>query len=73
MKGAIEDIEAETEIIKEDILDAIIFARLEKRHDHDKTKLVIGALGAPAWEGQILVSRALEAEGQAVHRRDVGP
>ncbi|CAK0838220.1 unnamed protein product [Prorocentrum cordatum] len=73
MKGAIEDIEAETEISKEDILDVINFARLEKCYDHDKTKLVIGALGAPMWEGQILISRALEAEGQAVHRRDVGP
>ncbi|CAK0901635.1 unnamed protein product, partial [Prorocentrum cordatum] len=64
MKGAIEDIEAETEISKEDILDAINFVRLEKCYDHDKTKLVIGALGAPMWEGQILISRALEAEGQ---------
>ncbi|CAK0853843.1 unnamed protein product [Prorocentrum cordatum] len=73
MKGAIEDIEAETEISKEDILDAINFVRLEKCYDHDKTKLVIGALGAPMWEGQILISRALEAEGQAVHHRDVGP
>ncbi|CAK0829892.1 unnamed protein product, partial [Prorocentrum cordatum] len=73
MKGTIEDIEAETEISKEDILDAINFVRLEKCYDHDKTKLVIGALGAPMWEGQILISRALEAEGQAVHHRDVGP
>ncbi|CAK0809732.1 unnamed protein product [Prorocentrum cordatum] len=73
MKGAIEDVEAETEISKEDILDATNFVRLEKCYDHDKTKLVIGALGAPMWEGQILISRALEAEGQAVHHRDVGP
>ncbi|CAK0806817.1 unnamed protein product, partial [Prorocentrum cordatum] len=73
MKGAIEDIEAEAEISKEDILDAINFVHLEKCYDHDKTKLVIGALGAPMWEGQILISRALEAEGQAVHHRDVGP
>eukprot|EP00959_Pyramimonas_sp_CCMP1952_P004847 101587-Pyramimonas_sp.AAC.1 len=73
MKSAIEDIEAETEISKGDILDAINFARLEKCYDHAKTKLVIGALGAPMWEGRILISRALEAEGQAVHRRDAGP
>jgi hypothetical protein len=79
MKGAIrnyllraepEDIEAEAEISKEDLLDVISFVRLEKCYDDTKTKLVIGA---PTWEGRVLVSRALEAEGQAVHHRGVAP
>ncbi|CAK0886577.1 unnamed protein product, partial [Prorocentrum cordatum] len=79
MKGAIqnhllraepEDIEAEAEICKEDPLVVVPFVRLEKRYDDTKTKL---AIGAPTWEGRVLISRTLEAEGQAVHHRGAAP
>ncbi|CAK0836043.1 unnamed protein product [Prorocentrum cordatum] len=68
LRGDPEDIGAEAEISKEDLIDVISFVRLEKCHDHTKTKLVIGA---PMWEGRDLINRALEAEGQAVHHRGV--
>ncbi|CAK0871625.1 unnamed protein product [Prorocentrum cordatum] len=64
------DPDVEVEISKDDLQTAISFIRLESCFDTDKMKLIIGA---PTWEGRLIIQKALASEGSAQHHRGVAP